>query len=151
MTVHSFTQFSKTLTLCMTKFFWLLLCDWLSFYTECTVFVVTALHEDYEMSHKWNGCGNRKVFWGLTCFLCAEYVNCVTLKITFMWPLTSPFGVFTSARRLTLLGIIKTRIKCVRRFLQSSSKTRSYYKSIYWTWNCTMAWFHCSIKLILKY
>lgn len=31
---------SKTLTLCMTKFFWLLLCDWLSFSIECPVFVV---------------------------------------------------------------------------------------------------------------
>lgn len=52
------------------------------------------LHEDYEMSYKLNGCGNEKKCGASLAFLCAEYVNYVTLKITFKWPLTSPLVCF---------------------------------------------------------
>lgn len=36
------------------------------------------LHEDYEMSYKLNGCGNKKRIWGFTCFFCV-------LNMSFMW------------------------------------------------------------------
>lgn len=59
------------------------------------------------MPYKLNGCGNKKKCRASPAFSYTEYVNHVTLKITFIWPVTSPLVCAFILSKLVWLRIIK--------------------------------------------